>query len=130
MRRNDDPDINRQQAMDAKPVAVEIARREPLAGGGQRVGVYVPTGGLSKRLLRLPDRVIRQFDLDAYGVELLSLCDGKRTVRNLIKHFARSRRLDPHEAENAVTTFLRTLISKGLVRIVVSAQAGLGRPKR
>lgn len=57
----------------------------------------------------------RTFGLDRYGQRVYASCDGKRTVRQVIKHFATKARVSVPEAEMAVTKFLRTLLSKGLI---------------
>lgn len=111
--------ITRDEALDAKPLGIDVARRYPLADGGQRLVVNVVTGGWMKRLLRMPNTIVRKFDLDPFGVALFDLCDGQKSVRHIIKRFARDNQLDPVEAEQAVTTFLRTLMKKGLVRMVI-----------
>ncbi|MAE62411.1 MAG: hypothetical protein CMJ49_13775 [Planctomycetaceae bacterium] len=113
------PKFTREQSLDAKPIGIEITRREPLRDGGQRLVITVPSRGWTKRILRMPDNTIRKFDLDPFGVDLFDLCDGQKSVRHIIKRFARDHDLDPIEAEQAVATFLRTLIRKGLVHMMM-----------
>lgn len=57
----------------------------------------------------------RTFGLDPYGQRVYALCDGTRTVRQIIKAFAAATHVSQPEAEMAVTKFLRTLMMKGLV---------------
>lgn len=57
----------------------------------------------------------RTFALDVYGRYVYESCNGKRTVQAIIKRFARDQNLSIPEAEIAVTKFMQTLMSKGLV---------------
>ena len=111
--------MSREQALAAKPVAVAVARREPLKDGGQRIIVTAPVTGWRRKLLRMPEQVTQKFELDAFGVEVLDMCDGQKTVRYIIRRFARNHQLDEHEAETAVTMFLHTLMRKRLVAMAV-----------
>ncbi len=110
--------ITRNQALDAKPVAVRIHTREPLADGGQRITVKIAPPKMAKLVLRLKGPIDRNFEFDAFGMDILDMCDGQKTVRYIINRFAKLHKLNPHEAEKAVTTFLRTLTQKGIVSMV------------
>jgi hypothetical protein len=44
-----------------------------------------------------------------------NLMDGKRSVRQLVKIFAGTHRLEPREAEVSVTQFIRELGRRGLI---------------
>lgn len=57
----------------------------------------------------------RTFGLDAYGQSVYQSCDGQRSVRQIVDEFARNNKVSRPEAELAVTRFMRTLISKGLI---------------
>jgi len=111
--------LDRDQAFNAKPVAANIVKREPLDDGGQRLTVRVAPGKWQKRLLRLPDEINRQFDLDSIGVEVLDMCDGNKSVRYIIRKFAKTHKVNEHEAEKAVVAFLRTMMQRGLVMMAV-----------
>ena len=110
--------ISREQALGAKPVAVEASRREPLKDGGQRIVMTAPVTGWRRKLLRMPEQVVQKFDLDAFGMDILDMCDGQKTVRYIVSRFAKNHNLNPHEAERAVTAFLRTLTQKGVVSML------------
>ncbi|MBS3733609.1 MAG: PqqD family protein [Phycisphaerae bacterium] len=60
----------------------------------------------------------RQVELDAPGREVLELCDGRRTVEEIIEKFAAVHKLTFREAQLSVTTFLKQLTQRGLVAIV------------
>ena len=57
----------------------------------------------------------RQLELDGLGTLTWELIDGKRTVRAIVKQFARRTRVHPKEAEAAVTRFLRELGRRGII---------------
>ena len=64
----------------------------------------------------------RTFGLDAFGRAVYESCDGRRTVAEIVRHFAAAQRLSLPEAELAVTRFLRTLIAKGLVAMAMERE--------
>lgn len=111
--------ITREQAMSARPIRSKILNRMPLDDGGERITISYPTSGIKKWLLRLPDEVPHDFDLDAFGVEVFNLCDGKNSVHGIVKKFTKNRNLDPTEIEQSVIAFLRTLIRKGVIYMIV-----------
>ena len=110
--------ISRNQALDAKPVAVRIHKREPLGNGGQRITVKIAPPKMAKLVLRLKGPIDRNFEFDAFGMDILNMCDGQKTVRYITDRFAKSHNLHPHEAQRAVTAFLRTLTQKGVVSML------------
>jgi len=113
--------MTREQSLSAVPVAVPILDKQSLGNGGVRVTISVPTRPLQRKILRLPDYVKREFELDPFGHEILLWCDGKNTVLDLLGLFSQKHGIHPHEGEKAVLTFLRTLVSKGLVVVTVPA---------
>ena len=65
----------------------------------------------------------RRVELDAVGVSVLDLCDGRRTVEEVTETFASRNALSFREAQLAVGQFLRQLTERGILAIV-------GRPGR
>ncbi len=57
----------------------------------------------------------KKVQLDAMGTSVWDLVDGKRSVRMIIRNFAKSHRLENREAEISVTSFLRQLGQRGLI---------------
>lgn len=57
----------------------------------------------------------KTFALDDYGQQVYENCDGAVTVNEIVGRFAKKTKVSRPEAEMAVTKFLRTLLSKGLV---------------
>ena len=109
--------FTREQSMESRPIATEILERKPLENGGQRISVEVATSPWRQRLLRMPAKLKRQFELDAFGVQVLEMCDGQKPVKHIIDRLVREHKLDPRETERAVTMFLRMLMRKGIVTL-------------
>lgn len=57
----------------------------------------------------------KKLQLDALGVSVWDMLDGKRTVKQIIRTFADVHQLDFKEAEASVTIFLRELGRRGLI---------------
>ena len=68
-------------------------------------------------------RAEKTMRLDALGAEVWRLCDGERTVEQVIDKFATSHRLTFHESRAAVTTYIRQLVEHG---VLVIAEEGEG----
>jgi len=111
--------FTREDAFDARPLAAKIFERHDLPDGGARIVIGCKATRMQRFILRLPEIVKREFELDAYGMEILSLCDGQRSVKHLISKFAKTHDLNQQEAKQAIITFLQTMIRKGLVVMVV-----------
>lgn len=117
-------EIDRQQALAARPMVLPNTNPRKLANGGCKVTVtYQPTR-MQRLLLRLGPTATRTFELDPLGTSVLELCDGQRNVTQIIAAFTALHRFDPHESERAVLTFLRTLIQNGVVVMVVPETPG------
>jgi len=110
--------LDRGAALAARPEAAPLVRCEERENGGALVTVRLAR----RRWLRWlggPDEVEQSFGLDALGREVYEACDGKSSVRKIIRDFAARHKVSPAEAEIAVTTFLKTLMAKGLVVMAV-----------
>ena len=111
--------ITRDQAYDARPIAVRTLGREALPRGGVRLTIELRPRGVQKWLLRVPEGTTRRIELDAIGIEVFDMCDGKTAIRQITRRFAKQYKVDPQEAEIAVTTFIRQMMRKGLVSMVI-----------
>ncbi len=116
--------FTRQQALDSRPVTAPIIERKPLKDGGEHMVIEVPTSPWRQRFLRMPSTLKRPFEFDDFGVQVIDMCDGQKPVKYIVERFVRDYELDPHEAERAVTTFLRTLIRKGIVSLYLPKGKG------
>jgi hypothetical protein len=115
----ENPQLTRDQSLDTRPVAVKILAREPLEGGGERITVPYQPSGWTKFILRVPETATKKYELDALGVEILDYCDGEKSVRHMASLFAKRHKVDKHEAERAVISFLETLVKRGVIVLVV-----------
>lgn len=59
----------------------------------------------------------RTFGLDPYGREVFDACNGKTNVDKIVRRFARNHKISIAEAEVSVSTFLKTLMSRGMIGI-------------
>ncbi len=66
----------------------------------------------------LPYSEFRRVELDSIGTSVLDLCDGKRTVENIIELFAKNKQLSFREAQLAVGQFLPQLAERSIIAIV------------
>ena len=63
-----------------------------------------------------PEKAIR---LDRLGTAIWDLCDGQRTVEDLVDRFSAKQDLTFHEARVSVTVYLRDLIKRGALVVVM-----------
>jgi len=63
-----------------------------------------------------PSRTVR---LDNLGAQVWELCDGGRTVEEIVDEFARRHRLTFHEARVAVTGYLSQLVRRGVLAMAI-----------
>lgn len=66
----------------------------------------------------LPYSSHRRVQLDVLGMAVLNLCDGKRSVEDVIEEFARQNLLSWRESQVCVMQFLRQIAERGVVAIV------------
>ncbi|MFC1857677.1 PqqD family protein [Thermodesulfobacteriota bacterium] len=119
-KRKREPQISRTEALDCKPFkSTEVT--ETRLETGEVLLVYSIRvrpwfAGLVKRFGG-PDgqTYTKKIQLDLLGTATWDLIDDNRSVRQIIKKFARNHQLHPREAEVAVTGFLRDLGKRGLI---------------
>jgi len=63
-----------------------------------------------------PQRTLR---LDKLGSRVWDLCDGQCTVEDIIDRFAARHELTFHEARVSVTSYLKELIARGALVVVI-----------
>lgn len=66
----------------------------------------------------VPMSKFHRFELDRRGMFFFDLCDGKRTVADIVASFSEAYDLGPLEARIAVAAFLDVLIQKQVVALV------------
>lgn len=109
--------------MSARPRQAPIVRTEERPDGGANVTVLIRRP-VWQRWIGGSHVAERTFGLDAYGREVFEACDGKRSVQAIVRRFARQHKLSRAEAEMSVTTFVRTLLGRGLLVIEVDRPDG------
>lgn len=67
----------------------------------------------------VPFNAERRVTLDALGAEVWGRCDGKRSVEAIVDDFATTYRLTFHESRVAVTGYLKKLIERGVLAILL-----------
>lgn len=104
------------QLLSAVPHKNEAMKLQP-AGRGALVSVPVrrPKWLAPPVSWILPWSRHRRVQLDEPGTEVLNLCDGQRTVEEIIERFAQEHRLSFREGQTAVTQFLRELVRRGII---------------
>ncbi len=120
-RKNNGPTI--QEALGAKPIHLVKADVQPGKDGGTRLTVKLKPNKMSRWVFRLPDGASKTFEFDSLGMTVWDACDGKTSVRQIIRRLASRYNLNEREAEVSTQVFLRTLIRKGLIGIPVHSAA-------
>jgi hypothetical protein len=109
------PMLDRDTAMNGLPLKLPAKRVEEKNG---RLYVTIEFRRPRWQQLLGADEVCeRTFGLDAYGREVFDACDGGTSVMQIVKRFARNHKISVAEAEVSVSTFLKTLMSRGMVGI-------------
>lgn len=105
----------------ARPVRADGAVEKPTGPGAWRVTVALRPTRWAQWLLRAPGGGMNKtFELDELGKFVWDACDGKTSVRRIIRSLAQRYNLNEREAEVATVSFLQTLTRKGLVGMAVA----------
>ena len=110
--------LTRQAALSACPVKTPPVRAET-----RNEKLYVTIEYQRprwQRWLGADERCRREYGLDAYGREVYDACDGRASVHDIIRVFGKRHGISPAESEKAVTMFVKTLMSRGLIGIAIS----------
>lgn len=70
----------------------------------------------------LRPRMIKRYELDRIGTRVWRLCNGNRTVGDIVDEFAAAHRLTFHEARVAVTDYISRLTRCGAIALVAAAE--------
>ena len=65
------------------------------------------------RFFHLPEE--KKITLDRIGSEVWGLCDGKNTVKEIVKEFGERHSLDTRDAERSLTAYLGELSRRGML---------------
>lgn len=66
----------------------------------------------------MPYRPERGFAMDQLGAWVWQHCDGEQTIEHMIEAFAAKHKLRFHEARLAITSFLQSMVERGIVVLV------------
>jgi hypothetical protein len=116
------PKVERESALSAVPhrlPPIEVRERD---NGGLEVVVAFDRPGWH-RFLGASGRAERTFGMDTLGRFVYEACTGEATVGDISAGFAAHYRVTGAEAEIAVSRFLKTLMSKGLVAMEIEGSA-------
>lgn len=112
--------VSRDEAMRCRPMKHPRVSEETMDTG--EVLVLFPLRPrpwityVARRLDWAPEKpVIKKLQLDEMGSAVWRLIDGSRTVKRMIRDFARMYQLHPKEAEVSVTLFIRELGRRGII---------------
>ncbi|HMO26630.1 MAG TPA: PqqD family protein [Tepidisphaeraceae bacterium] len=111
------PLISIEQAMDARPIKLVDAQLRETEDGGGKITVRLKPPRLAKWLVKYPQGATKTFELDAIGVFVWNLIDGKTPVKQIIQKLSKQYNLNLREAQVPTVTFLQMLIKKGLVGV-------------
>ena len=117
---------SRQPMLRARPIRNRAAGVEERADGSVRVTVrkHRPLFLTPPLSWIIRTRQVRRYDVDRIGARVWRLCDGNHTVEAIIDEFAAAYRLSFHEARVAVTSFIRNLVQRGAVVMLMEKEGG------
>jgi len=115
------PNLTREDSLAARPLRNSAARIEPAAGGA-RVTIPLTSPRWGRWLFRYPAGATKTFELDSVGSFVWDCCDGRTTVKQIIRRLANEYNLNLREAEVSTLAFLKMLASKGLIGLAMDAK--------
>jgi hypothetical protein len=111
--------LSRQEALAAIPVVNGSVTVEELEGGDLLVTYPVTLRPILMKLSqyfgKTPQTTYRKLQLDRLGASVWIFLDGRHSVGQIIKKFAKTHKLHLKEAEVSVTQFLRILGQRGII---------------
>jgi hypothetical protein len=110
--------ISRATALSGRPRKLPIIHSEEVEDNGLKLTVEY-TRPSWQQFLGAPAEVSRSYILDNFGREVYEACNGKRNVSAIVRDFSNKHNVSIAEAELSVSTFLKTLMSRGLVAMLM-----------
>ncbi len=114
--------LARDIALSARPERTPAVRTTERDNGGLMVVVRLVRRPWLRWFAGRSREFERSYGLDVLGREVYEACDGRTTVKTLMRNFEKRHRVSPAEAETAVAAFLRTLTAKGLVVMALDTE--------
>jgi hypothetical protein len=119
--------ITVEQCLSATPVRNPQAQETDLAGGRLELTLPCRKPWLIRILSRRDRKTfLRRFELDEIGADSWRQIDGTRTVSELVEHLVSTRHFSPPQARQSMISFLHTLMTRGLVGLIVPDGKGSG----
>jgi hypothetical protein len=66
-----------------------------------------------------PEPKEKRIQLDVVGSAVWELCDGKRTTKEIVDFLCQNYKLLPREAEISLSTYLNSLVKRGLIAFIL-----------
>jgi hypothetical protein len=111
--------LSKEEALSARPARRPEVASKKTDDGRTLLTVRFPRPRWQRWVGATTDYAERNFELDCLGAEVYEACNGKVDVRTVIQKFATVHNLAWAEAEIAVTGFLKTLMSRGLIMMLI-----------
>jgi hypothetical protein len=110
--------IPRDMALTARPIRTEGVTRQEMPDGGIGLTTRIRRGTWM-RVFGASETFERTFQLDYLGRDVYDACNGNDDVQTIVRNFAAKHKISLPEAELAVTTFLKTLMGRGLIAMAM-----------
>lgn len=112
------PELTREVAFTVQPARVPAKRTKVDDKGDLHITMEYTRPKWQQRLGG-GETCERTFVLDRLGREVYDWCGDERNVKQIVAEFVKEHKVSDAEAEYSVTTYLKTLLKKGLVAMVV-----------
>jgi len=89
----------------------------PLKKSSKNEGRRPRRGGFFSRLFPEPEE--RRIQLDEIGSDVWELCNGERTVKDIVDHLCEKYKLLPREVEVPLNSYLNSLVKRGLIGFIL-----------
>lgn len=113
--------LTREAAMNAYPHPMSGIRIDEEADGSVKVFVCMKRSPWQK-WFGAPPEYEKQYLIEGLGREVFKYCDGNVTVKEIVGRLSEKYKLNIAEAEMAVTTYLRTLMTKGVIGMAIGME--------
>ncbi|MDO8683047.1 MAG: PqqD family protein [Armatimonadota bacterium] len=113
------PSLTKQQAMAISPVHNTSITWTKIDGGEILLKIPKRSDRLGKiigRIFRIPD--YKEILLDEVGAGVWEMCDGKKSIGQIIDETSKMFKLNKRESEVSVTTYIKMLAERRLVGLL------------
>lgn len=111
--------VDRRESLHGVPVLHPDVTVATVAADRLRLTVPVGREGSFFDWLR-PRHLMKNYELDEFGTFVVRQVDSRRSVLDIIRAFERQFQLSPREAELGVVAFLKLLMKRRVLSIVVA----------